>query len=161
MQQSRRLARMKLAVRMAACQKGLATITISTALQQRIAATSIQGISNMKFFRMFILMLLTSIGLSSAANAGGVLQPPQIITHVSFQQNGFIIYADGWPNPNNCDTAAGVMLLATDSNYDKAFALLLTAYSTGKKVSGYSDGCTLHDGVSYNSIRGSKYLVVR
>lgn len=115
----------------------------------------------MKILNKLILTLLASIGATTAANAGGVLQPPQVITRVSFMENGFIIYADGWPNPNNCDTADGVILLATDPNYDKAFALLLTAYSTGKKVSGYSDGCVLVDGTNFNTIRGFKYLVVR
>ncbi len=109
-----------------------------------------------------ITMLLGGLLLgSTSAIAGGTLNPPKIITGVDFQTNGLLLYADGWPNPNGCTTTAAVMLLKTDPNYDKAFALLLTAYASGKKVSGYSDGCAAHDANTYNTIRGHKYLLVR
>lgn len=109
----------------------------------------------------FILCYFFGVALySSSIQAGGALYPAQEITNVSFQENGFLFYADNWPNPNNCDSTAGVMLLKTDPNYDKAYALILTAFSAGMTVQGYSDGCSLHDGQSYNTIRGFKYLVV-
>lgn len=112
-----------------------------------------------------ILFLTSFLGLltfgSTSAFAGGFLNPPQKITYVAFQTNGLLLYADSWPNPNGCTTRAAVMLLKTDPNYDKAFALLLTAYASGKEVSGYSDGCAAHDAQTFNTIRGHKYLVVR
>lgn len=67
---------------------------------------------------------------------------------------------DGWSNPNSCTQNNAIVLLDTDKNYDKAYALLLAAYMSGKKVQGYSNGCAVFDGQTYNTIRGHKYLVV-
>ncbi len=112
-----------------------------------------------------ILFLSSFLGAlffgSSAVDAAGALHPPQKITTVAFHEEGFFMYADGWANPNGCDRDTAIVLLKTDPNYDKAFALLLTAFASGKEVAGYSDGCAMHDGQSYNTIRGFKYLVVR
>lgn len=102
---------------------------------------------------MFLLLI------SAAAQAGGPL-PYNKITNVAFQTGGFFLYAANWPNPNGCTRTDAVVLLNTDSNYDKAYALLLAAYMEGKEVKGYSDGCTSFDGQTYNTIRGFKYLRV-
>lgn len=115
-------------------------------------------VKNFLFLMSFLGVLIFG---SSGAFAGGPLNPPQKINFVAFQTNGLLLYADSWPNPNGCTTTAAVMLLKTDPNYDKAFALLLTAYASGKEVSGYSDGCSAHDAHTFNTIRGHKYLVVR
>ncbi|MET1257047.1 hypothetical protein [Aliikangiella maris] len=96
---------------------------------------------------------------SSVSVAGGGLQPNKI-TKVAFQTGGFFLYADNWPNPNECTRSDAIVLKSSDSNYDKAYSLLLAAYMSGKKVSGYSDGCVEFDGQTFNSIRGFKYLVV-
>ncbi|KPZ73132.1 hypothetical protein AN944_00280 [Shewanella sp. P1-14-1] len=82
------------------------------------------------------------------------------IEKVAFQTGGFFLYADDWENPNQCSKDNAVVLLDTDRNYDKAYSLLLTAYASGKKVTGYSDGCVNFDGQTYNTIRGFKYLIV-
>ncbi len=105
---------------------------------------------------LFIWGLLMFTGHSIAA---GPLTANEI-TKVAFQTGGFFIYANGWPNPNNCDRAVAVVLPENDPNYDKAYSLLLMAYASGKKVSGYSDGCIEFDGKTYNRIRGYKYLLV-
>jgi hypothetical protein len=97
--------------------------------------------------------------VSSYSYAGGPLAT-QKITAVAFNTNGFFLSAADWPNPNNCTKSHAIVLKSTDSNYDKAYALLLMAYTSGKKVQGYSDGCVSHDGQTYNSIRGFKYLTV-
>ena len=83
------------------------------------------------------------------------------ITRVAFQTGGFFLYAENWPNPNDCTRSDAIVLKDTDSNYDKAYSLLLSAYMSGKKVSGYSDDCVEFDGQTYNSIRGYKYLLVQ
>lgn len=94
-----------------------------------------------------------------AAYAGGPLTKNKV-TKVAFQTGGFFMYADNWNNPNNCTDSDAIVLQSTDPNYDKAYALLLAAYMSGKSVSGFSDGCASFDGKTYNTIRGSKYLVV-
>ena len=97
--------------------------------------------------------------LTHNANAGASLTT-NVITKVAFHTGGFFIYGNAWNNPNSCISTAAVVLLSTDPNYDKAYALLLSAYVSGKTVTGFSDGCTTMDGVTYNTIRGFKYLVV-
>jgi len=107
-----------------------------------------------------LTLALTIVGFAGKiVYAGGPL-PSNKITNVAFQTNGFFLYASNWPNPNSCTRNNAVVLLAADSNYDKAYALILAAYMSGKRVSGYSDGCTTHDGQTFNTIRGTKYLVV-
>jgi hypothetical protein len=96
---------------------------------------------------------------SSMALAGGGLTP-NTIKSVAFNTSGFFLYADNWPNPNSCTKSNAIVLLDTGKNYDKAYSLVLAAYMSGKKVSGYSDGCTTFDGQTYNTIRDFKYLKV-
>ncbi len=96
---------------------------------------------------------------STTTLAGGGLSANKVKT-VAFQSGGFFLYADGWPNPNSCTKNTAIVLLESDRNYDKAYALLLSAYMSGKKISGYSDGCHSFDGQTYNTIRGFKYLTV-
>jgi hypothetical protein len=106
-------------------------------------------------------LIITSILvlLSNLSFAGGRILNDSVDA-VAFQSGGFFLYANGWGNPNNCTRSNAIVLLASDRNYDKAYALLLAAYASGKKVTGYSDGCTTFDGQTYNTIRGFKYLVV-
>ncbi|MDM3871229.1 hypothetical protein QSV34_07655 [Porticoccus sp. W117] len=104
-------------------------------------------------------LIAASIGYAAYALAGGGLTKNKI-TKVAFQTGGFFMYADNWPNPNSCDRSDAIVLLTSDPNYDKAYALLLAANMSGKQVQGYSDGCANFDGKSYNTIRGFKYLVV-
>lgn len=109
-----------------------------------------------------ILSIMVLIALSLNTNiayAKGGLASNKI-TAVAFQTGGFFMYADNWSNPNECSKSDAIVLLSSGANYDKAYALLLAAYMSGKKVSGYSDGCTTHDGQTYNTIRGFKYLTV-
>lgn len=96
---------------------------------------------------------------SNPALAGGGL-PANKVDKLAFQTAGLFIYAGNWGNPNSCSRDTAVVLLETDPNYDKAYALILAAYMSGKKLSGYSDRCTEFDGQTYNTIRGFKYLVV-
>ncbi|HSX84346.1 MAG TPA: hypothetical protein VLE50_03020 [Cellvibrio sp.] len=107
----------------------------------------------------FFLCGLAFLG-SSVVYAAGPLSGNKI-TAVAFQTNGFFLYAENWPNPNSCTRSNAVVLLDSDPNYDKAYSLLLTAYASGKVVSGYSNGCIEFDGQTYNTIRGYKYLVVQ
>ncbi|MCW8876185.1 MAG: hypothetical protein OQK04_11275 [Kangiellaceae bacterium] len=104
------------------------------------------------------IALLTSLFCFSAS-AGGVL-PSNKIKSVAFHTGGFFMYADNWGNPNDCTQSGAIVLLSSDPNYDKAYSLLLAAYAAGKKVSGFSDGCANHDGQTFNTIRGFKYLTV-
>jgi hypothetical protein len=97
--------------------------------------------------------------ISSTTYAAGPINKDNIDA-VAFQPVGFFLHGDGWGNPNNCSRSHAIVLQATDPNYDKAYALLLAAYASGKKVSGYSDKCVSHDGQTYNMIRGFKYLTV-
>jgi hypothetical protein len=109
-------------------------------LQKAIISTIIMSVSNFSFA------------------AGPIAQDN--IDAVAFQSGGFFLYANGWGNPNNCTRSNAIVLHANDPNYDKAYALLLAAYASGKKIKGYSDGCTTFDEQTYNTIRGHKYLVV-
>ena len=106
-----------------------------------------------------LLVFAASIIVSVLAYAGGGLSTKKIES-VGFQESGFFLYAEDWQNPSNCTRSDAVVLKETDSNYEKAYSMLLAAYMSGKKVSGYSDGCIAHDGQTYNTIRGFKYLVV-
>jgi hypothetical protein len=108
--------------------------------------------------QIFIAIQLVLVAVTSALAGGGLT--PNTIDTVAFQTGGFFLYADGWPNPNSCTRSSAIVLLDTDSNYDKAYGLLLAAFISGKKVSGYSDGCATFDGQTYNTIRGFKYLKV-
>ncbi|NQZ08702.1 MAG: hypothetical protein HRT35_16225 [Algicola sp.] len=97
--------------------------------------------------------------ISSTAFASGSINK-DTIDAVAFNTGGFFLYANGWGNPNNCTQSGAIVLQTSDTNYDKAYALLLAAYASGKKVSGYSDRCVTFDGQTYNMIRGFKYLMV-
>ncbi len=105
------------------------------------------------------ILLVLLFTFACNAFAGGGLAKVKI-TRVAFQSGGFFIYSNDWNNPNDCSNDTAVVLLNTDSNYDKAYALLLAAYTSGKTVRGFSDGCTTFDAQTYNTIRGHKYLVV-
>ncbi len=109
----------------------------------------------------YLSVLVASFVLifAHSAIAGGGLTANKV-TKVSFQTGGFFLYASNWSNPNECSQSNAIVLKSSDSNYDKAYSLLLAAYMSGKKISGYSDGCTEHDGQTYNTIRGFKYLTV-
>jgi len=99
----------------------------------------------MKSVLNICLYVLALFLMSTAANAAGPVSTNNIES-VSFHQAGFFLNASDWPNPNSCTRDTAVVLLNTDSNYDKAYALLLSAYMSGKAVRGYSDGCAMHDG---------------
>lgn len=105
------------------------------------------------------VLLVMCLSWANPSNAAGTLSA-QKITKVAFQSTGFFLYASDWNNPNSCSQDTAIVLLDSDPNYDKAYALLLTAYASGKRVSGYSNGCTTFDGKTYNTIRGYKYLLV-
>ena len=111
---------------------------------------------NMSSFLIGLMVLIT-VPMSFA---GGSLTQSKIEA-VAFQTGGFFLYSNTWPNPNSCTNSNAVVLLDTDINYEKAYALLLAAYMSGKMVSGYSNGCVEFDGKTYNSIRGYKYLFVQ
>lgn len=113
----------------------------------------------MKIPKQKFLMFMPLV-LAGASHAGGVLTQNQL-TQVAFQTGGFFLYAPAWSNPNGCTNSDAIVLLSTDPNYDKAYALLLSAYMSGRLVSGYSDGCAEFDGRTYNTIRGHKYLLVK
>ncbi len=95
--------------------------------------------------------------MSGVANAGGSFSATQI-TKLGFQTGGLYIYGN-WANKNGCSHTDAVVLPKSDSNFDNAYSLIMAAYISGKKISGYSDGCHSHDGKTYNTIRGHKYLV--
>ena len=101
--------------------------------------------------------LLTLIS-STALSAGSITKNK--IDSVAFHTGGFFLYSSGWNNPSNCTRSNAIVLQSNGPNYDKAYALLLAAYASGKKVKGYSDKCVEFDGQTYNMIRGHKYLVV-
>jgi len=103
---------------------------------------------------------LIVIAFSSEALAGGEIASNKI-NFVAFQTGGFFMYGDNWGNPNACTRSTAVVLSEVDPNYEKAYALLLSAYMAGKSISGYSDECVSFDGQTYNRIRGFKYLTVR
>lgn len=106
-----------------------------------------------------LLLCSIAIWFASEVQAGGALSA-QKIDKLAFQTGGLFIYAANWSNPNSCTRSNAIVLLETDPNYDKAYSLILAAYMSGKKLSGYSDRCTEFDGQTYNTIRGFKYLVV-
>lgn len=110
----------------------------------------------MKKWFLFIVLALLETTKCWAAGAVGDGK----VTQVAFQTGGLFLYAANWSNPNNCTKSNAVVLLDTDVNYDKAYALLLAAYMAGKTIYGYSDKCVEFDGQTYNAIRGFKYLVV-
>ena len=112
--------------------------------------------------KVIFTILLAGIFSTSVNNvfSAGSLNG-QNITAVAFHSTGFFMYASGWINPNSCSNSDAIVLLDSDPNYDKAYALLLSAYMSGKSVSGYSNGCTTWDGRTYNTIRGYKYLKVQ
>lgn len=99
-----------------------------------------------------LLLLISFITLINSSNsyAAGSLAFNKI-NQIAFQTGGFFMYAPNWPNPNNCTRSNAVVLLSSDPNYDKAYALLLSAYMAGKLVKGYSNGCTTFDGQTYNT----------
>ncbi|MDR6984491.1 hypothetical protein J2X32_003135 [Rheinheimera pacifica] len=111
---------------------------------------------NKMAFRIILIMLTL---LSGPVNAAGGLSANKI-NKLAFQTGGLFIYASNWANPNSCSRNSAVVLLQSDPNYDKAYALILAAYMSGKMLSGYSDGCTEFDAQTYNTIRGHKYLTV-
>ncbi|PHR54834.1 MAG: hypothetical protein COA47_14815 [Robiginitomaculum sp.] len=105
------------------------------------------------------LVVIAFLGLfTHSASAAGMVGPAAI-TKMKFMNEGLVFYGY-FGNINGCDASNSVVLLKTDSNYDKAYALILSAYMGGKKITGYSDLCIAVDGTTYNSIRGYKYLTV-
>lgn len=116
---------------------------------------------DLRMFRAIFALLFCLWSVTSMA--GGAL-PAKKIGSVSFNEKGFFLSppaGEKWANPNGCTRDTAIVLLNTDSNYDKAYALLLAAYMAGKSVGGYSNGCADHDGQTYNTIRGYKYLSVQ
>lgn len=107
----------------------------------------------MKTLTLLIALLLPAYSTVQAAGPLGKTQ----ITGLSFFPEGLVI-AGTWKNPNNCSSSSGVLLQVSDPNYDKAYSLVLAAYMSGKKLSGYSNECIDVDGTSRNMIRGYKYL---
>ncbi|PCH65673.1 MAG: hypothetical protein COC04_01310 [Gammaproteobacteria bacterium] len=106
-----------------------------------------------------IVLVAVLVSTANFAFAAGKISKSKIVA-VAFQSGGFFLYGNDWGNPNNCTRSNAIVLLASDSNYDKAYALLLAAYASGKSVKGYSNGCADFDGQTYNTIRGYKYLFV-
>ncbi len=97
---------------------------------------------------------------SSVLAAGSVGY--RTIDEVAFNTGGFFLYsAEGWVNARGCDRTDAVVLLDNGPNYDKAYALALTAYASGKQLVGFSDNCVVFDDKSYNMIRSHKYLRVK
>ncbi|MBB1411760.1 hypothetical protein [Pseudoalteromonas sp. SG44-17] len=86
-----------------------------------------------KIFFVLLLCLTTTVSAKGPVKTGK-------INYVAFNSGGFFLYASDWPNPNNCTRSNAVVLKSNDANYDKAYALLLVAYTSEKAVSGYSDG---------------------
>ncbi|WP_196161173.1 hypothetical protein [Reinekea sp. G2M2-21] len=109
----------------------------------------------LRYFTVILLLAIAPIGFCK----GGI--SADTIDSIAFHTGGFFMYADGWGNPNGCTRSTAIVLQDSDVNYDKAYAMLLAAYMSGKKVSGYSDYCVEFDGQTYNMIRGFKYLTVR
>ncbi len=110
----------------------------------------------MKYITLFLVFLIATFAIS--ANAAGGLGAREI-NSVAHQTGGFFLYSN-WDNPNGCSKSDAIVLLDTDSNYDKAYSLVLAAFMAGKRVEGYSNGCMTFDGQTYNTIRGYKYLKV-
>lgn len=111
--------------------------------------------------KLFIKALVVLLLLTSNSSFSADWLSKREISMVSFETSGFYLYSkEKWDNANNCSHTDAVVLLSSDVNYDKAYSLLLMAFAAGKSVQGYSDGCITHDGRTYNSIRGSKYLLV-
>lgn len=106
-----------------------------------------------------ITWMMIFISISPISKAGGTVNF-QTVKSVAFNTGGFYLYADSWQNPNGCENTDAIVLQSSDPNYDKAFALLLAAYMSGKRIRGYSDTCVTHDGKTYNMVRGVKYLTV-
>lgn len=107
------------------------------------------------------VLLLILMVLSVDLLAGGSVSYRKI-DEVAFNTGGFFLYSSiGWSNPNECDQVNAVVLLEDAPNYDKAYALVLAAYMSGKEIVGYSNHCVEFDGKTYNMIRGHKYLRVR
>lgn len=110
----------------------------------------------MKRFTTFVALLL----VSSTALAGGSTTWGKI-TAIEFQDKDLMLHSDDWQNPNGCEKSNAVILKHTDSNFDKAYTLILAAYMSGKQVAAWSDDCHSFDGKTYNHIRGFKYLQVK
>ncbi len=106
-----------------------------------------------------ITFYIVTLLFTGNVTAGGGVNSTKI-SHVAFQSNHFFIYSSGWNNANDCQETTAVVLQSSNSNFDKAYTLLLAAFMSGKNVSGYSDGCIEWDGRTYNTIRGHKYLTV-
>ncbi|MFL0803854.1 MAG: hypothetical protein K6L81_18065 [Agarilytica sp.] len=103
------------------------------------------------------------LGLLSPSYAGQGIAADNV-DYVAFNTGGLFLYADGWQLAADiCDGGnhtGAVVLRSDDHNYDKAYALVLSAFMAGKKISGYTNGCVVHDGENYVGIRGFKYLRV-
>lgn len=98
---------------------------------------------------------------SSSVSAGDRLEW-RTLEKVALQTEGLFLYArGGWNNPSSCQQVNAVVLLNSDSNFDRAYSLLLSAFMYGKSIRGFSDGCTVFDGKTYNTVRGYKYLEVK
>lgn len=107
--------------------------------------------------RVFVFITILLLPMFAFAKGGIKLNK---VNAVGFQSVGFFLYADDWGNANDCTRTDAIVLQSSDPNYEKAYALLLSAYMAGKKISGYSDYCVDFDGQTYNMIRGFKYLKV-
>lgn len=103
---------------------------------------------------MFLLIVIVSL-----CKADGYVTK-NVITRLEFNTGGLYIYADKWFNANVADRTSAVVLLSSDPNYDKALALILTAFVNEYEIDAYSDDICTFDSKTYNVIRGWKYLRV-
>ncbi len=97
--------------------------------------------------------------VSAASHAAGGLNK-NTITKLAFNSDHLFIYAENWNNPSECGRTDAVVLDKSNHNFERAYALILAAFMSGKSIRGYSDDCITWDEKSYNTIRGHKYLVV-
>ena len=92
---------------------------------------------NINFKKYFPLSFLI---ISTQSLAGG-FSNFAIPTRIDIDRgNGFMIYGD-FGNPGNCTTANRLYVQKTHPQYDQMYAMALTAFTSGKKIQGYSHNC--------------------
>ena len=86
-----------------------------------------------------ITLLGITLFLTGQAYAGGYLGS-QEITVLSTAYNEVIVNMANPGNPDGC-SQPNAILLSTHIRYDEIYAIILTAYTTGKKINIFVSGC--------------------
>lgn len=89
---------------------------------------------------LFIGMFLyASVGMAQST-ASGTTKATEVFVHTT--NSGLYLRFEAMINPDGCTNTDFIFLPLSDPMFDQFYALMLAAYTTGKPVEYWVDGCS-------------------